>query len=263
MLIEQIWTNNAWRNFNYLIACPHTHEALVIDPCDVQQCIEVANEHGWSIKQILNTHEHHDHIEGNASMVEATGARILAHHQASNKISGIDGPLKASDIVKVGSSVKLRVLDTPGHTMTHICLFADSEIPALFSGDTLFNAGAGNCHNGGHPHELYQTFANQLASLPDSTRLYPGHDYIVNNLQFTLDREPGNQRATELLEQVFAQDPNDALITTIGLEKQINCFFRLENTEIIERLQQAIPDFPEHPDAKTVFLALRSLRNKW
>ena len=66
-----------------------------------------------------------------------------------------------------------------------------------------------------------------------------------------------------LLEQVMSQDPENALITTIGLEKQINSFFRLDNGEIIQRLQQAITDFPEQPDAKSVFLALRSLRNKW
>lgn len=263
MLIEQIWTNNAWRNFNYLIACPETLEALVIDPCDVDKCLEVANKKGWRIKQILNTHEHHDHIEGNDAMAKATGARVLAHHQAVEKISPIDALLAADDVVRVGRSVELKVLDTPGHTMSHICLYGESDAPVLFSGDTLFNAGAGNCHNGGHPDELYQTFTEQLACLPDSTRLYPGHDYIINNLQFTLDREPGNQQAAVLLEQVMSQNPENALITTIGLEKQINSFFRLDNGEIIQRLQQAITDFPEHPDAKTVFLALRSLRNKW
>ena len=76
--------------------------------------------------------------------------------------------------------------------MTHICLFAHADTPALFSGDTLFNAGAGNCQGGGDPDALYTTFATQLAKLPDATRLYAGHDYLQNNLGFTLDREPGN-----------------------------------------------------------------------
>jgi hydroxyacylglutathione hydrolase len=262
MLIKQIWTNNAWRNFNYIIACPITRDALVIDPCEPQKCIDFANRQGWQIKQILNTHEHHDHIEGNAALVHATGAKVLAHHQAGDKINGIDQPLRGDDCVKIGS-VELRVLDTPGHTMSHICLFADSPEPALFSGDTLFNAGAGNCHNGGHPDDLYNTFTEQLKPLPDETRLYPGHDYIVNNLRFTLDREPGNIKAAELLEQVVSQDTNEALITTIGLEKQINCFFRLDSPEIIYNLQRAIANFPSDADPKMVFLALRSLRNKW
>ncbi len=65
----------------------------------------------------------------------------------------------------------------------------------LFCGDTLFNAGAGNCHGGGHPDALYDTFATQLARLPDDTRVYPGHEYMARNLEFTLDREPGNDDA--------------------------------------------------------------------
>ena len=83
--------------------------------------------------------------------------------------------------------------------MSHVCLLSHTDTPALFCGDTLFNAGAGNCHNGGHPHELYQTFVQQLAKLPDTTRIYPGHDYWENNLGFTLDREPDNAKAAELL----------------------------------------------------------------
>ena len=54
-----------------------------------------------------------------------------------------------------------------------------------FSGDTLFNAGAGNCHNGGHPEELYETFSRQLDALGEDTLVYPGHDYLSNNLAFT------------------------------------------------------------------------------
>ena len=53
----------------------------------------------------------------------------------------------------------------------------------------MFNAGAGNCHHGGHPAELYDTFIDQLATLPDDTLIYPGHDYIGNNLEFTLEME--------------------------------------------------------------------------
>ena len=65
----------------------------------------------------------------------------------------------------------------------------------MFSGDTLFNAGAGNCHNGGHPAELFETFEKQLNALGDNTLIYPGHDYLLNNLAFTLDREPDNVRS--------------------------------------------------------------------
>ncbi|MDX1570210.1 MAG: hydroxyacylglutathione hydrolase [Xanthomonadales bacterium] len=263
MHIEQIWTNNAYRNFNYLIVCEETGEALAIDPLDYRKVLAAAQENDWHITKVLNTHEHGDHIGGNGPVIDATGARLLAHAGAKGRIPGIDRGLEADDRVSVGPSVQFRVLDTPGHTMSHVCLLSESDPPVLLCGDTLFNAGAGNCHNGGHPQELYHTFVDILARLPNETRVYPGHDYIANNLGFTLDREPENETARQLLTDVRDQDPADPLVTTLGQEKEINTFFRLQNPDVIAHLRSEFPDLPEEPDSETVFLKLRALRNKW
>ncbi len=263
MIVEQIWTGNAFRNFNYLIACGETGEALAVDPLDHQKCLGRARELGWEITQVLNTHEHPDHTGGNAAVIAATGARLLAHANASASIPGIDRGLQAGDVIKVGRTVELEALDTPGHTMCHICLRSHTDTPAIFSGDTLFNAGAGNCHHGGHAPELYNTFAEQLARLPDATLVYPGHDYMANNLAFTLDREPGNERAATLLQQVKDQDPNKPLVSDMALERQINTFMRLGSASVIARLRESFPDLPADPDPRTVFLKLRELRNTW
>ena len=263
MIVERIWTGNAYRNFNYLIACPQTGEALAIDPLDHEKTLNTAKVKGWQITQILNTHEHHDHTGGNAAVVAATGAKIIAHHKAGGKIDGMARGVQAGDIIKVGKTVELECLDTPGHTMCHICLRSHTDEPALFSGDTLFNAGAGNVHNGGDVHAMYATFADQLARLPDNTRVYPGHDYIENNLKFTLDREPGNLAAAALLPTVAAHDAAKAPVTTLGQEKQFNTFFRLGSAEVIDQLRTRFSDLPANPDAKTVFMKLRELRNTW
>ncbi len=263
MIVEQIWTANAYRNFNYLIVCPETGEALAIDPLDHRKCLASAKRRGWDITQVLNTHEHGDHTGGNRAMIAETGAKLLAHANAKDKIPGIDKGLSAGDVVSVGKSVELEALDTPGHTMSHVCLLSHGAPAALFSGDTLFNAGAGNCHGGGHPRALYGTFAGQLAGLGDQTLVYPGHDYIATNLGFTLDREPDNTEAKALLDWAADQDPGQAMITTIGLEKDINAFFRLHSPTVIEILRRDFPDLPEKPDPETVFLKLRELRNKW
>ena len=148
MIVEQIWTGNDYGNFHYLIACAETGEALAVDPLDYAKCLTRAQDKGWEITQILNTHEHRDHIGGNAPMIEATGARLLAHQNAGPRIDGIDRGLTAGDVVKVGKTVELLAMDTPGHTMSHVCLLSKTDTPALISGDTLFNAGAGNCHGG-------------------------------------------------------------------------------------------------------------------
>ena len=263
MIVEQVWTGNNFRNFNYLIVCPDTGEALAVDPLDHEKCLASAKSNGWQITQVLNTHEHHDHIGGNQDVIDATGAKLLAHQNAKAKIPDMDIGLSAGDIVKVGKTIELESLDTPGHTMSHVCLLSRTDQPALFCGDTLFNAGAGNCHNGGHPAELYDTFVKQLAALPDYTLIYPGHDYIANNLEFTLDREPDNPRAPELLKEVENQDLNDALVSTLSLEKEINTFFRLHNPSVIARLRESFPDLPDELDDKMVFLKLRELRNSW
>ena len=263
MIVERIWTANAYRNFNYLIACPETGEALAIDPLDHEKCLATAKARGWDITQILNTHEHHDHTGGNAAVVAATGAKVIAHHKAAGKIAGMDRGVKAGDVIKVGKTVELECMDTPGHTMCHICLRSHTEQPALFSGDTLFNAGAGNVHNGGDVNQLYATFVEQLARLPDNTQVYPGHDYIENNLKFTLAREPDNAAAKALLPSVTGHDPAQSAVTTLADEKLINTFMRLSSPSVIARLRESFPDLPDQPDAKTVFTRLRELRNQW
>jgi len=263
MIVEQVWTGNAYRNFNYLIACPETGDALAIDPLDYKKCLAVATQRGWTISQILNTHEHGDHTGGNKAVVSATGAKIIAHRNAEGRIPNMDRGVGAGDIIKVGKTVDLECLDTPGHTMSHICLLSRTDQPGLFSGDTLFNAGAGNCHNGGHPDELFDTFEQQLELLGDDTRIYPGHDYLLNNLAFTLDREPDNAAAAQMIRDYKDQDPDDALVTTLGQEKKINTFFRLQNSSVVEKLLQDFPEMGDKPDARAVFLKLRELRNSW
>ena len=263
MIVKQIWTANPYRNFNYLIACAETGEALAIDPLDSDRCLKAAKDEGWEITQILNTHEHFDHIGGNEAVVAATGAKVLAHAKAKDSVPGMFRGLIAGDIIKVGKTVELEALDTPGHTMCHICLCAHTDQPALFSGDTLFNAGAGNCHNGGNANSLYNTFATQLNTLPANTLIYPGHDYIENNLRFTMDREPDNLHAQALLEQVTGQDLNAPLVTTLAMEREVNTFFRLDQATVKAQLKAAFPELPTNPDEETVFVKLRQLRNSW
>jgi hydroxyacylglutathione hydrolase len=263
VIVKQIWTGNAYRNFNYLIACSETGEALAIDPLDHEKCFAAAHAAGWNITQILNTHEHRDHTGGNAALAARTGAKILAHHNARDKIPDMARGLSAGDLIRVGRSVELEVLDTPGHTLCHVCLRSHTDQPALFCGDTLFNAGAGNCHNGGHPAALYRTFSEQLDRLPADTLIYPGHDYIENNLRFTLDREPDNVNAGAMLERLAGQDLDRAYVSTLAVEREINTFFRLRSPSVIARLREAFPELPDAPDAQTVFLKLRELRNSW
>ena len=262
MIIEQIWTANGGRNFFYLVACSDTGETLAIDPIDPAMCLDTAKARGWEVTRVLNTHEHGDHTGGNDAVIAATGAKLLGPADAGSRIANINEGLSEGDVVKIGSSGEFKVMHTPGHTPIHISLYGHSDQPHLLCGDTLFNAGVGNCHSG-NPTVLYQTFSEKIAALPDDTRVYPGHEYMANNLGFSLDREPDNAVAKDLLDELKDQDPNDAKITTLGLERQINTFMRLDSPSVIAGVKQQFSDLPDEPGEKSVFLALRELRNNW
>lgn len=262
MQIEIIDAQNRGRNYNYLIGCQKTKKALAVDPIAVDACLARAAELGWEITHIVNTHEHIDHTGGNEAMRAATGAKLCAHYLAP--IANVDILLRGDHSLQIGETVKLEVLDTPGHTLAHVCLWGvdENDIPHLFSGDTLFNAGCGNCLHGGDVDKLYHTFSAQLERLPDETRLYPGHDYINNNLTFAFSVEPHNPHITAL-QQKLLNHPKP-YITTLREERLVNPFFREDSSEIERSLRDEGFALPlEQVTRKDIFLALRELRNKW
>jgi hydroxyacylglutathione hydrolase len=265
MRIERIWAANDGRNYHYLIGCSETGEALAVDPLNAAAVLERARQLGWDIRQVLNTHEHRDHTGGNAEVVAATGASVLAHAAAAAKIGGVTRGLAGGDVIRVGKSVEMRCLDTPGHTRAHLCLYGegDAAAPALFSGDTLFNAGAGNCLHGGDPQLLYASFNDPLGRLSGQTRVFPGHDYLVRNLGFTLDREPGNDAARELARRCAGLGGEAMPILTLAEERQVNVFLRLGSPEIVAGLARTGALGGSRPSGREVFLALRELRNRW
>ena len=262
MIIKQIYTFNNYRNFNYLIGCPDTREAVAIDPLASDLCLKEASKEGLKIVAIINTHEHMDHIGGNEHIINSTNCKLYAHKNAKEKIPNIDYGLRAGEVLRFGKSIELEVLDTPGHTMSHVCLLARGEQNSLFCGDTLFNAGVGNCHNGGDPISLYNTFYNQLIKLDKSTKIYPGHDYLRNNLEFTLSLEPENSHAMNLLKKARDDRYTTNYVSSLENEFKINSFFRLRENAIINSIQEAGEKIKNN-SPKEVFLALRRLRNKW
>jgi len=264
MQVFRRYMHNPLRNFNYLVGCEETRDAIAIDPLDGEAMLALASEQGYRIRMIINTHEHHDHIEGNPAIVAATGAEVIAHKNAIGRIPHVDRGVSAGDLIELGS-IKLKVLFTPGHTPVHLCLLVAAKdnngTSILFSGDTLFNACAGNCRNGGDVDEMYDTFVSQLMPLPDDTVLYPGHDYMKNNLAFALTREPDNQSAKSWQQKVEDTDPDDMPYMTLGQERTYNPFLRLHQSAIKSRLKEEFPDLGLSD--RDVFKALRALRDQW
>ena len=249
----------------YLLACENTLDAIAIDPLDHALCIKVAQEAGWNIKIVANTHHHHDHIGGNEPVISASGAQLVAHAEAMDAIPNVDRGLIAGDEIKCGDLV-LKVMDTPGHTMSHICLYFagnGNEKPALFCGDTLFNAGVGRCDFGGEPKTLHKTFEDQIFPLTNDVRIFPGHDYIENNLEFTLNREPDNESALSLRHKFQNGLDAESFVSDIGLEREINVFFRLDEPQVRMGIAESLNIGIETLDRQKTFIGLRGLRDNW
>ena len=134
MLVEQIWTGNDFRNFNYLVACPETGDALAIDPLNINNAFQsLKTRDGIFLKCLIPTIIM-TILEEIRVLLKVQAQKVLAHAQAKDQIPDMDEGLSAGDIVKIGKTVELEVMDTPGHTMSHICLYSKTEIPALFAG---------------------------------------------------------------------------------------------------------------------------------
>ena len=178
--------------FCYLVSCPKTREAAVIDPGgDEEKILAAAATRGLAIRMIINTHGHPDHTLGNARLREATGAAIVMHADDAGWITtpeaaaafaflGLpfspppDRTVVDGDRLQLGS-LQLEVLHTPGHSPGSICLLGEGN---LFTGDSLFVGAAGRVDlPGGSFQTLIDSLAAKLLPLPDATVIWPGHHY--------------------------------------------------------------------------------------
>lgn len=178
----------------YLVADIETNEAILIDPVDNAKIIkQTADEAGWTIKLILATHAHFDHVLASKEIKELTNAPFWIHEECvsmletlpmQGKLFGLgDFPEAASpdklltseqEIIKLGK-ITLKTLYTPGHAVGHLSFYMP-EHKILFSGDTLFFSSIGRADLPGGNHDLLlKSIREQLLTLDDDVRVLPGH----------------------------------------------------------------------------------------
>lgn len=165
-------------NYVYLVANSLTDEAFVIDPAwDVDLIRDTAKENNWLIKGALITHGHPDHTNGIEELLNTHDIPVYVSQHEASFYKPIGENIEEVDrnfALELGD-LKIDFVHTPGHTPGSQCFMCEGN---LISGDTLFLDGCGRCDMpGGDAEIMYDTIANTLLKMPNSTVIYPGHNY--------------------------------------------------------------------------------------
>ena len=194
-------------------------EAVLIDAPDAQSVLHYLQQHSLRLTTILITHGHYDHVAGLDEIVAATGATVFDPRRNTG----------AGNRIEFGSG-HFTVMATPGHG-DHDCSFLWQEPgqpPALFSGDTLFVSGCGRILQG-QPDQLWQSL-QALKQLPDTTAVYCGHEYTLDNLDFACAMFPDDANYRDRRNEVkeLRRQGLPTVPSTIAIEKMANPFFRCD-----------------------------------
>ncbi|HEX7287269.1 MAG TPA: MBL fold metallo-hydrolase [Candidatus Angelobacter sp.] len=179
-----------------VIGDEQTHEAMVIDPGDqIEDILAILKAENLTLKQIVVTHAHIDHVGGAMKLKAATGAPILMNQNDQALLKMLDmqaawvgmkppGPVQIDEAVDEGRVLKVgevaaNVIHTPGHTEGSICLYFPEQ-KTLVAGDTLFAGSIGRTDlPGGSFEKIMRSLHNQLMALPDGTHVVPGHGPVT------------------------------------------------------------------------------------
>ena len=254
MHIESIpmWKGSS-NNYAYLVIDDATKEAVIIDPANPSEVVPTIKEKikndNVQLTAIVNTHHHWDHAGGNKKMLE--------EFSDLNVIGGKDCEAvkrtpQNNDTFKIGQGITVKALHTPCHTQDSICWYMeDGNQRVVFTGDTLFIGGCGKFFEG-TPAEMQTALNTILASLPDDTKVFPGHEYTKSNVRFLKTVLKGNEAVNQL--ETFA-DKNEQTQGkfTIGDEKTYNAFMMVKDP--------AIQKATGKQDAVDVMGELRQMKN--
>lgn len=243
---------------NYIWAITNQEQGICIciAPGEAKPVRNFLEEHSLSLNAILVTHHHFDHTDGIHELYDLYSPNIFApskkiHPDAIEVIDGAAYNLLSSH------PLYAKVIATPGHTLDHVCYYINQH---LFTGDTLFFGGCGRVFEGSYG--MMYASLNKLLALDDDTLIYCGHEYTKNNLEFAKTIEPDNPYIAQQLAKISRSSKDHVTPpSTIGLEKKLNPFLRVENSAIMHNI--ALSTKSGSTDPIEVFAAIRELKDKF
>lgn len=244
---------------NYIWLLRQARQAVVIDPGQAQPVLTYLQQHQLELESVLITHQHRDHIDGLADLLQYWPKARVYVPAASVHASQMDGIIVTDQqqLRLFDDSLTVEVIAVPGHTLNHLSYLARPKQRAamLFCGDTLFSAGCGRLFEGS-PAQMWQSL-QKLNQLPDDTLVCCAHEYTAANLSFALAVEPNNAAIHARIEQVnqLRQQQKPSLPSTIAAERAFNPFLRCDNKQLQQHWQQQ--------DALSLFSLLREWKNRF
>lgn len=241
---------------NYIWALVDGASAVVVDPGDAAPVEAFLDARGLRLAAILVTHHHLDHVGGIDALLAR--ARVPVYGPANEAIPHMSHPLGEGDTVPLPElGLVLTVMEIPGHTLGHIAYHAPGLV---LCGDTLFSAGCGRLFEGSAA-QLQQSLET-LAALPPETKVYCTHEYTLANLAFACQVESRNPARDDHLRacQALRAQGEPTLPSTIGLERAINPFLRVDQAQVMESVGRWLGHVPA--DRAECFAALRAWKNQ-
>ncbi|MCB9726862.1 MAG: MBL fold metallo-hydrolase [Deltaproteobacteria bacterium] len=194
MIFRQLFDQATW-TYTYLLADPETRDAVIIDPVreQVERDAQLIEELGLNLRYSLETHVHADHVTGSGALRERFGAQTVVSVRGGADCADI----KADQGTRLEfGAFAVETYATPGHTpgcLTYVVRDGDEVL--AFTGDALLVRGCGRTDfQQGSAHALYHSVTDKIFTLPDHTRIYPGHDYRGRTASTVAEEKQFNPR---------------------------------------------------------------------